>query len=116
MDNSLKISPDEQLGLVKRLYFDQLPFQKRTQQIVREVMKQEENTLYTLSYKTGWGYWNEKTGKNIGWIVGWIEENNHPWFFVLNLESPDPHFDMVSVRMKILKDILGQLGFMKGRM
>ena len=33
LDNSLKISPDEQLGLVKKLYFDQLPFQKRAQQI-----------------------------------------------------------------------------------
>lgn len=26
LDNSLKIKPDEQLGLVKRLYFEQLPF------------------------------------------------------------------------------------------
>src|SRR5688572_3972233 len=26
LDNSLKIKPDEQLGLVKRLYFNQLPF------------------------------------------------------------------------------------------
>jgi beta-lactamase class D len=36
LNNTLKISPDEQLGLVKKLYFDKLPFQKRTQQIVRE--------------------------------------------------------------------------------
>ncbi len=28
LNNNLKISADEQLGLVKRLYFDQLPFQK----------------------------------------------------------------------------------------
>ncbi|MEI9933883.1 MAG: penicillin-binding transpeptidase domain-containing protein [Ferruginibacter sp.] len=28
LDNSLKISPDEQLGLLNKLYFDQLPFQK----------------------------------------------------------------------------------------
>jgi len=33
-----------------------LPFSKRAQQIVRDVMLRENNTLYKLSYKTGWGY------------------------------------------------------------
>lgn len=51
LNNSIKISSDEQLGLVKRLYFDQLPFQKRTQQIVKKVMLWEDNSLYKLSYK-----------------------------------------------------------------
>jgi beta-lactamase class D len=53
LNNTIKISPDEQLGLVKRLYFEQLPFQKRTQQIVRKVMMQEDNSLYKLAYKVG---------------------------------------------------------------
>jgi beta-lactamase class D len=30
LNNHLKITPDEQLGLVKKLYFDQLPFFQRT--------------------------------------------------------------------------------------
>ena len=38
LNNHLKITPDEQLGLVKRLYFNQLPFYNRTQEIVRKVM------------------------------------------------------------------------------
>ena len=38
LDNSVKVSADEQLGLVKKLYFDQLPFQKRAQRLVREMM------------------------------------------------------------------------------
>jgi beta-lactamase class D len=49
-------------------------------------------------------------------VVGWVEENKHPYFFVLNLESSDPGLDMKNVRMKILKDILGQLGFLQGKM
>ena len=76
----------------------------------------ENNANYRLGYKTGWGFWNAKTGKHIGWIVGWIEENQHPYFFVLNIESPDPNFDMPTARMKMLKDILKQLGFFEGRM
>ncbi|MEP7110432.1 MAG: class D beta-lactamase [Ferruginibacter sp.] len=114
LDNSLKISPDEQLGLVKRLYFDQLPFQKRTQQIVREVMKQEENTLYALSYKTGWAF--DENTNSIGWMVGWIEENKHPYFFVTLIKSPDANIDMKTVRLNITRGILKQLGFFEGRM
>ena len=116
LDNSLKITPDEELGLVKRLYFDQLPFFKTYQEMVKRAMLFENNANYRLAYKTGWGFWNEKTGKHLGWITGWIEENRHPYFFVLNLESADRNFDMSTVRMKMLKDILKQLGFFEGKM
>lgn len=114
LNNSLKITPDQQLGLVKRLYFDQLPFFKTYQEMVKRAMLFESNTNYRLGYKTGWGF-TEK-GHAIGWIVGWIEENNHPYFFVLNIESPDKDYDMQTVRIKMLKDILKQLGFLEGKM
>jgi beta-lactamase class D len=113
LDNSLKITPDEQLGLVKRLYFHQLPFFKTYQETVKKAMKFEENSNYNLSFKTGWGHEN---GKEIGWMVGWIVENQHPYFFVLNIESPDPGIDMVNTRLKILMDILKQLEFLEGKM
>lgn len=114
LNNSLKITPDQQLGLVKRLYFDQLPFFKTYQEMVKRAMLFESNTNYRLGYKTGWGF-TEKDHA-IGWIVGWIEENNHPYFFVLNIESPDKDYDMQTVRIKMLKDILKQLGFLEGKM
>lgn len=113
LDNSLKITPDEQLGLVKRLYFKQLPFYTAYQDTVKRMMLFEDRPEYRLSYKTGWG--TRENGHQLGWQVGWIEENRHPYFFVLNLESADPNIDMVGVRMKILKDILHQLGFMQGK-
>ena len=114
LDNSLKIKPDEELGLVKRLYFNQLPFHQRNQEIVKRTMLFENNTDYRLSYKTGWGQ-NEK-GHQLAWIVGWIEENKHPYFFVLNFESVDANADIPAIRMTILKGILKQLGFMEGKM
>ncbi len=116
LDNSLKIKPDEELGLVKRLYFNQLPFFKSNQETVKRAMVFEDNANYQLSYKTGWGFADTAGKRNLGWMVGWIEENKHPYFFVLNLESSDPGFDMRTVRMKILKDILKQMGFMEGKM
>ena len=114
LDNSLKITPDQQLGLVKRLYFDQVPFFKSYQEMVKRAMLFENNSNYRLGYKTGWGF--KENGNAIGWVVGWVEENNHPYFFVLNIESPDKDFDMWTIRMKMLKDILKQLGFFEGRM
>lgn len=114
LDNSLKIKPDEQLGLVKRLYFNQLPFFKAYQETVKNAMLFENNSNYRLGYKTGWGF--AENGHAIGWIVGWIEENRHPYFFVLNIESPDRNFDMKSVRLKMLKDILKHLGYLEGKM
>lgn len=116
LDNTLKIKPDEQMGLVKRLYFDQLPFHKVNQQMVKRAMLFEDTPQYKLAYKTGWGFSDSARTKHIGWVVGWIEENKHPYFFVLNLESADPDFDMVTARMQILKGILKKQGFMQGKM
>lgn len=113
LDNSAKVTADENLGLVKKLYFDQLPFQKRTQRIVREMMLWENNANYQLSYKTGWGTTDK--GNQLGWIIGWIEENKHPYFFALQVESPDPNFDMRTARLTILKNILKQYGLMEGK-
>lgn len=113
LDNSLLISPDEQLGLVKKLYFGKLPFRKGVQQTVKDMMLQEDNTNYTLSYKTGWGF--DSSGRSIGWVVGWIEENRHPYFFVLNIDA-DHDADIVAIRSNILKGILKQMGFFEGKM
>ncbi len=113
LNNQLKISPDEQLGLMKRLYFDQLPFRKSVMQNVRELMMQEDNTTYKLSYKTGWGF--DDVGDNIGWITGWIEENRHVYFFVTFVKSPDQKIDMRNVRLDITRDILKHYGFFEGK-
>jgi beta-lactamase class D len=112
LNNRLKVKPDEELGLVKKLYFDQLPFFKRTQDIVQSVMLREQNSNYKLYYKTGWG--ELENGHGLGWIVGWIEENKHPYFFVLNIETADKNA-IPRVRMQLLKGILAHLGFFNGK-
>jgi beta-lactamase class D len=114
LDNSLKIKPDEQLGLVKKLYFHQLAFFEPYEDMVKRAMLFEDNSNYKLSYKTGWG--RKENGEHLAWVVGWIEENKHPYFFVLNFESSDPNADIPAIRMSMLKGILKQLGFMEGKM
>ena len=113
LNNSLKISPDEQLGLMKQLYFDQLPFRASVQQAVRNMMVKEDNTLYKLSYQTGAGFDEKKN--QIGWVAGWIEENRHVYFFVTLVKSPSPALDIKKMRIDISKDILKHFGFFEGR-
>jgi beta-lactamase class D len=110
-DDSLKITADEQLGLTKKLYFNQLPFFTRTQELVRDMMPVESNANYKLVYKTcGLRY----RGHFLGWAMGWVEENKHPYFFVLNIETPDPNVDIRGIGLQLVKKILARQGFFQG--
>ena len=112
-DNSLKITADEQLGLIKRLYFDQLPFFKHTQLLTRRMISSDNNSNYQLCYKTAQGI--KEDGHAIGWVLGWVEENKHPYFFVINLESADPKADLPAAGLAIARGILTQMGFFQGK-
>jgi beta-lactamase class D len=114
LDNSLRISNDAQVWFVKLLYFKQLPVRQSVQEQVKRMMIQENNTVYQLAYKTGWGKTPE--GNELGWVAGWIEENRHVYFFSINFESPDHNIDMVNVRKTILNKCLTELGFFQGKM
>ncbi|MDB5207249.1 MAG: class beta-lactamase [Flavisolibacter sp.] len=113
LDNSLKITPDEQLGVVKRLYFNQLPFFNNNQLIVKQAMLMEDKPTHALHYKTGLA--TKEDGTPITWVVGWIEENRHPYFFVLNMETKDKTVNLQEARMTVLRNILTQLNFFKGQ-
>jgi beta-lactamase class D len=111
---SLTITPDEQLGLIKKLYFEQLPFFRRPQQIVRRMMTVEANANYELVYKKA-SQGSTPDGRRTGWVLGWIEENKHPYFFVINLESENRRADLPAAGMAIAHGILSQLGFFQGK-
>lgn len=113
MDNHLTIKSDEQLGLIKKLYFDQLPFFPRSQKVVRQMMLRENNSNYQLSYKTGAGV--RKDGHMLVWYLGWIEENKHPYFFVLTVDKAGAGGELGPAGLAILKNILKQMGFFLGK-
>ena len=107
-NNSLKITADEQLGFIKQLYFTKLPFQKKSQESFRKMILKEDNTNYKLSYIDA-----IDIEKRNSWIIGYVEENKHPYFFVLNthsIKSPSAKTNNIA----LLKNILLQQGFLKG--
>jgi beta-lactamase class D len=81
--------------------------------MVRQMMSSESNSVYRLSYKTAEG--KREDGHVIGWVMGWEEENKHPYFFVLNLESADTTRDLRQTGLVIAKKILRQEGFFEGK-
>lgn len=113
LDNSIKITADEQLGMVKKLYFSQLPFKKWTHGQVKNMMMMAESNEFKLAYKTGIG--RSEKGHNIGWVLGWIEENKHPYPFVLQVSSPDPAVDLRPIALNLLDKILRHYGFKEGK-
>ena len=121
LNDTLQISADEQLGFVKKLYFDELPFSERSQRIVRSMMLQEQTPDYKLYYKTGAGSYKDSM---IYWIVGFAEKivqvkepkksmnksdvRNYPFFFAQNFSVPegDTSKDWAKMRVDVLHDIL----------
>jgi beta-lactamase class D len=84
LNGALRISADEQVKLLKRLYRDDLPFSQRTMKIVKEIMLLENADTYRLRGKTGSG----KVGVTyIGWFIGYVEEKDNVYFFATNIES-----------------------------
>jgi beta-lactamase class D len=110
-DNTLQITPDEQVGFLKKLYFDALPFSKRTMRIVRSMMLQEETKEYRFYYKSGTYVDNQKT---MAWLVGFVEDStNHPYFFANNFETPDTAFDYQTARMETTREIFQSMGLLR---
>jgi beta-lactamase class D len=121
VNNTLLISPDEQVGFIKRLYHGELPFTERSQRIVRGMMLQEQTKDYKLYYKTGWA----QNGKdNLLWIVGFTEKISelknvetgkiegvpHPYFFAMNFNCADTTKDLKKIRIELLHKLLNDAG------
>src|SRR5690606_8608856 len=121
LNDTLKISADEQVGLMKRLYHAELPFSQRSQRIVRGMMQQKQEKDYHLYYKTGW---SQKGDTNTLWVVGFVEKYNrlkhvetkqeqaipHPYFFALNFTATDIARNLANVRQELLQKLLDANG------
>lgn len=102
LDGAVRISADEQVELLKRLYRDDLPFSQRSLKIVKEIMILENTDTYRLSGKTGSG---QVGTAYIGWFVGYVEELGNAYFFATNIEASTA--DAKGIKAKeITEDIL----------
>jgi beta-lactamase class D len=109
LNNSLKISADEQIDFLKAFYTGKLPVSIRSTDIVKGLLVLEETPTYKLSGKTGGGPIAEAT--YIGWFVGYLETKGFVYFFTLNIEGAD--FPSIrDQRVLITKQVLRELGYL----
>jgi beta-lactamase class D len=108
--DSLKISADEQVEFLKRLYKEELPVSKRSIKIVKEITTLEQTPGYTLHGKTGGGPLGEN--RYLGWFVGYVETKDDTYFFATEIEGPT-YISVRDERIALTKRILSDLGYMK---
>ncbi len=108
LEGNMKISAMEQIELIKKLYSLDLPFSKRSQNIVKELLALDENENYKLSGKTG----TVMRLDNVyySWFVGYIETNSNVYFISTNLEKnksdfPGKYGEAKTVMLQILKEL-----------
>ena len=109
-NGTLKISPDEQLGLLFQLYFDKLPFSRFAHEMVRGLMLEEKNEKYEFAYVNGSAM---NQALPIDWSMGWIEENKHVYFFVALSRGKEGE-NLNGKSFEIAKEILTDMEFFKG--
>jgi beta-lactamase class D len=101
LEGNLRISAEEQVDLLRRLYTGELPFSERSQAIVKRVMRMEEGDGYVLRGKTGWARRHGLDhGLHTGWLVGWVEREG----------ASQTDFPMRRAQQEITRGALRELG------
>ncbi|MGA2297941.1 MAG: class D beta-lactamase [FCB group bacterium] len=110
LTGGLRISQEQQIEFLKKLYSGELPFSKRSMDKVKDIIL-EKGPGYKIRSKTGWGEMNKKS---IGWYIGWVEKGNNVFFFATNIEKKPPIDDNFPVaRVQITKNILKALNIIE---
>ena len=105
-----KVTAFEQIDFLKRLYQSKLLFSKRSMDIVKNLIILDQKPAYILRGKTGW---SQANNYNVGWLVGWLEQDGNTYFFALGAEATMPTPEGFSAgRRKITEAILKEMGLM----
>ncbi|AFZ56285.1 class D beta-lactamase [Anabaena sp. PCC 7938] len=107
LQSPLKITPKAQINFLQRLYAGNLPFTKRTMDVVKDIMVREQTPDYTLRAKTGWSITNKP---QIGWFVGYLEQNKNVYFFATNIDINKR--DDLAARIEITRSSLKDIGLL----
>lgn len=83
LEGDLAISAREQIGFLRKLYLEALPFKIDNIRLLKKTMVVEATPTYTLSAKTGWA---SRVKDQHGWYVGYLEAGAEVWLFANNIE------------------------------
>ena len=102
LDGGLRISAQEQVRFLRRLYRNELPFRVEHQRLLKDLMLVQAGDDWILRAKSGWAF---DVSPQIGWFVGWVERPEGAVFFALNIDMPGKIAD-VAKRAAIVRSVL----------
>jgi len=120
LGRSLKISPEEELRFLKRLYADDLPVSRSAMATVKQILVQPRGMIVNasgehpfaapwpddavVSAKTGAG--TDRSGRSVRWIVGHVRRGPRAWLFVSAVTGGEelPPLSAVDLAEKALRD------------
>jgi beta-lactamase class D len=86
LQGDLRITPQEQIQFLRRLYKNELPFSERSLSIIKDILIVEKTPDYTIRAKTGWVGFEGMAKPEIGWYVGYLEKGDNIYFFATNID------------------------------
>ncbi|OGU35355.1 MAG: hypothetical protein A2068_10300 [Ignavibacteria bacterium GWB2_35_6b] len=110
LDNSLRISADEQVLFIKKFYENKLPVLQRSIDVVKEIIIIDSTENYILRAKTGGG--EKEDGNFIGWYVGYLETKSNIYLFALNVDAKTFE-EMAPLRKELTIKVFKQLELIK---
>lgn len=103
LEGELRITPTGQINFLRRWYQNDLPFSQSTMDLVKDIAISERTPNYTLRGKTG-------ATSDIGWYVGYLEQNDSVYFFATNLDLNSEN--AIAAREEVTRACLQDLGLL----
>ena len=79
-----RITPWEQMNFMLHFYTNKITFSKANIDVVKKLIILKQTDKWIFRGKTGM---TVQDGKNLGWLIGYLEENGNVWLCVCNMES-----------------------------
>lgn len=106
-----RITPWEQMNFLLNFYQNKLPISETNIDIVKQLIILEENDRWIFRGKTGWAV---QEGKNIGWLIGYYENDKNTWLYVCNVEASDDNIENFKAsRRGITEKVFKSMGLME---
>jgi len=87
IESSLRISPVEQVGLLRDFYLNSTVFATEHVDTLKDVLRLSERNGAVLSGKTGTGIINGRFVS--GWLIGYVENNGRGFIFATYIQGED---------------------------
>ena len=110
LEGELRITPQEEIQFLRRLYQNDLPFSEKFFSTVKDIMIVEQTPDYTIRAKSGLVGFEQPELTQIGWYVGYLEKNENVYFFATNIDIRNDND--LSNRMELTRRCFKDLGLL----